>query len=316
MNDEVVKSSISNFDVIYISYDEPNAEDHWADLKSKITWAKRVHGVKGFDNAHKHAANLANTTHFITVDGDNKVDPGFFDQDIEFNPHYIYSWAGENHINGLIYGNGGLKLWPKYLVHNMKTHENTSQGQDTKIDFCWDLPYFQMHGSYSTVFCNGSPFQAFRAGFREGVKLSLHRGQKVSNLNHIWEGNLKRLMIWMTVGADIINGVYAVYGARLGCYMTNLTDFDISLVANYDWFQDQWFDEWLPIIEDPERFQDDYRRLCVDIEQNLKMPIVNLGAKQSKFFKATLENPRRYGLMVSEKEAEELRNQIDETIDD
>ena len=38
---------ISDFDVVYISYDEPNAERNWADLLSKCPWAKRVHGVKG-----------------------------------------------------------------------------------------------------------------------------------------------------------------------------------------------------------------------------------------------------------------------------
>ena len=35
---------VSDFDVVYISYDEPNAEKNWADLKSKCPWAKRVHG--------------------------------------------------------------------------------------------------------------------------------------------------------------------------------------------------------------------------------------------------------------------------------
>ena len=64
---------ISDFDVIYISYDEPNAEKNWADLLSKCPWAKRVHGVKGFDAAHNKAGEISETHRLVTVDGDNTV---------------------------------------------------------------------------------------------------------------------------------------------------------------------------------------------------------------------------------------------------
>ena len=39
-----------------IPHDEPNAEKNYADLLKKVPWAKRVHGVKGSDAAHKAAA--------------------------------------------------------------------------------------------------------------------------------------------------------------------------------------------------------------------------------------------------------------------
>ncbi len=298
--ENLIKISTSDFDVIYLSYDEPNAEENWADLLNKIPWAKRVHGVKGFDEAHKECARQSETDNFITIDGDNKVDPLFFDQDIEINPDWVYSWGGKNHINGLIYGNGGLKLWPKKLVLEMKTHEKSDSG----IEFCWDLPYYQMNDWYSISYNNTTPFQAFRVGFREGVKLSLHEGSRVSDLRRLWHGNVRRLMIWMTVGADITNGIYSIYGARLGFYNSFLSDFDISLVADYDWFNETWHKEWLPLIEDEEKFTFEYKRLCVDI-QNAGLPIANLGKGQSKFFKATLENPARLGLTVPEKASEE-----------
>ena len=47
---------VSDLDFVYISYAEPNKEQNWADLKNKVPWAKRVDGVKGFDSAHKAAA--------------------------------------------------------------------------------------------------------------------------------------------------------------------------------------------------------------------------------------------------------------------
>jgi hypothetical protein len=59
---------VSDLDFVYISYAEPNKEENWADLKNKVPHAKRVDGVKGFDNAHKAAARLAETQFFISVD--------------------------------------------------------------------------------------------------------------------------------------------------------------------------------------------------------------------------------------------------------
>jgi len=197
-----LKSAISDFDVIYISYDEPNAEENWSDLVNKVPWAKRVHGVKGFDEAHKFAAEVAQTMNFITVDGDNKVDPTFFDQEITYNPDWVYSWGGKNHINHLIYGNGGLKLWPRGLVLHMNTHEHTDD--DESIEFCWKLPYYQMNDWFSVSYNNATPFQAFRVGFREGVKLSLYEGKKVNSLvDQVWHGNIQHegLSYWLILSA-------------------------------------------------------------------------------------------------------------------
>lgn len=299
-----IVTTTSTFDVFYISYDEPNAEDNWADLQTKVSWAKRVHGVKGFDAAHKACAEQSTTDNFITVDGDNKVNPAFFKQEISFNPNWVYSWGAKNYINGLIYGNGGLKLWPKDLVLNMNTHESATDGE--AIEFCWKLPYYQMNDWYSTTYNNITPFQAFRVGFREGVKTCLHEGNKVKELTseYMWVGNIKRLKIWLSVGADVENGIYAIYGARLGCYLTNLTDFDVSLIADYDWFNEQWRKEWLPIIDDEKLFKEEYNRLLNDIRYSLNLEIVNLGKNQSSFFKTTLENPAFLGLTVPEKSGE------------
>ena len=44
---------ISEYDVVFISYDEPNADENWAHLQSICPWAKRSHGVFGSDACHK-----------------------------------------------------------------------------------------------------------------------------------------------------------------------------------------------------------------------------------------------------------------------
>ena len=79
------KVRVTDLDFVFISYTEPNKEENWADLKSKIPWAKRVDGVKGFDSAHKAAAEKAETDFFISVDGDNIVDESFLTRITVYN---------------------------------------------------------------------------------------------------------------------------------------------------------------------------------------------------------------------------------------
>ena len=85
---------IVEFDIIFLSYDEPNADVHYADLLTKAPWAKRVHGVKGSDAAHKAAANLSDTEWFITVDADNIVHTDFFDLDLDMSDPRYRSMGG------------------------------------------------------------------------------------------------------------------------------------------------------------------------------------------------------------------------------
>ena len=229
---------ISEFDVIFISYDEPNADLHYADLCNKAPWAKRVHGVKGSDACHKAAAELSETEWFISVDADNLVHDNFFDLDLDMsNPDVkVYGWCGTNNVNGLRYGNGGLKIWNKEFVLNMKTHE-ASDSDRGQVDFCWEQGYRNFPKTYSDTIITGSPFQAWRAGFREGVKMTLKDGVKVPPqeiTQHIWWHNIHRLRMWSTVGAHKENGLYAIHGARLGTWMTNCTEWDYVQVRDFE----------------------------------------------------------------------------------
>lgn len=242
------KITVNEFDVIYISYDEPNADRNYADLCSKIPWAKRVHGVKGSDAAHKAAANLAETNRFVTVDGDNVLTGNFLNQVIEVEDNFdldncVISWPSYNIINGLMYGNGGIKCWPKHIVLDMKTHEAApADNVKSQIDFCWDLDYLPLDRAYSEIHNNGSPLQAWRAGFREGVKMSLEQGQRVKHLKDVWPGNYQRLGIWAMVGADVEHGMWSILGARQGCYLTHFTDWDFVNVRDFDYLN-QFFED-------------------------------------------------------------------------
>ena len=117
-----MRTLIKNLDIFYVSYDEPNKEEFWDDLIMKFPSAKRVDGVKGFDSAHKECARNSNTNWLVTVDGDCIVDPSFFNVEVDMYSDAVYSWSTRNYINGLEYGNGSLKIWPKDVMLNTKNY--------------------------------------------------------------------------------------------------------------------------------------------------------------------------------------------------
>jgi hypothetical protein len=283
---------ITEFDIIYLSYDEPNAEECYANLCNQVPWAKRVHGVKGFDSAHRACADLSETDFFITVDGDNVVYPEFFDLEIkieenEFN--HAWTWAGRNNINGLVYGNGGLKLWSKEFVYNMNTHEH-AQDSAAAVDFCWHNNYHEVEGCYSTSVINSTAYQAWRSGFREGVKMSLDRGQKVSPeefLKKIWSGNINRLSIWSSIGSDIENGIWAIFGARLGCHHATLTNNNHTVISDYSAMDIIWRS-----ICTVDPYQESIN-LGHKLSSKLGLDITLLNPSDSKFFKSVYMNPPR-----------------------
>jgi len=305
---------VAETDVFYLSYDEPNKEEHWADVLRKCPWAKRVDGVKGFDNAHKACARASETDRFITIDGDNIVDKKFFDLELVFPEktnisRSIISWGAKNVVNGLVYGNGGIKCWPVDLVLEMKTHEN-AEDETKKVDFCWDLDYVHMNNVYSMVFNAGSPFQAFRAGYREGVKMSLDEGNRVKPeefKDRLWPKNYERLLTWCNIGADVENGLWALYGARLGCHdVCFKDDFVLECISSYDWFNDYFYNEIFPQYEggdeicsstrltwDYDTLYEDVLRVGDTLADDIGMEICDPTPEVATFFKKVYTNPKR-----------------------
>lgn len=278
---------IADLDCIYLSYDEPQKEEFWVKIQNMVPWARRVDGVKGSDAAHKAAAEESDTERFILIDGDNLPDFNFFNLTLDFTDKdeiyqtAQYRWRAKNIINGLQYGNGGISSWTKTYVREMKTHENSNGDQTTTVDFCLDYKnslYWSMYDCYSTTYPNYTPFQAWRAGFREGVKMCLVNGAK-PNIDdfkrNVATRNLNNLTIWHNVGMDVENGQWAIYGARLGTYLTMLTDWDCNTVQDFFELEKLWktFEHHEP------------KQLAELLADKLGLPICTLSATQSKFFK-------------------------------
>jgi hypothetical protein len=300
---------VADLDCIYLSYDEPQKEEFWIKIRNMVPWAKRVDGVKGSDAAHKAAADASETERFILIDGDNLPDEAFFNQTITYQDdtweRAVYRWRARNHINGLMYGNGGLSSWTREFVWNMRTHENTDGRDETVVEFCFDPLYWAMHDCYSTTYPNGSPKHAWRAGFREGVKMCLNKGAKPTlsefrDLVH--QRNLDNLSIWHNVGLDVDQGAWAIAGARQGTYQTMLTDWDYHQVQSFDALEELWKSVQ---SADPAEIivqYEDCLKTQLDLAMNVLMPA------QSQFFKKHYQrNWHNQGVMV--REIDVIRNQ-------
>lgn len=292
-----MKIAIKDVDIVYLSYDEPNAEKNYADLLTKIPWAKRVHGVEGSDAAHKACAEISDTRNFVTVDGDNIISDKFLNVVVDTDKlgvtkDHQFSWCGKVFVNGLMYGNGGLKMWTKDFVQNMRTHENTDGSDDTQIEFCYFDNYYQFNQNYSISYTNETPQQAWRAGFREGVKMSLDRGSKVDDLKNIWWQNYHRLLIWCNVGADVENGLWSVLGAREGCYKTMCTDWDHTQTRDFNYLTELFEKQYGDPIFEPEF---SVKHFGSELYHSLGLPISTtaLSVTDSEFFKTVFVNTDR-----------------------
>jgi len=221
------------YDIIFISYNEPNADENWKNLKTRFPRAQRVHGVKGIHQAHIAAAEKCLTKMMWVVDGDAVIKDDFdFSYTVtKWDLDTVHVWRSENPINGLVYGYGGVKLFPKNLTLNMDTSKpDMTTSISDKFKAMPDV-------SNITAF-NTDPFNTWKSAFRECCKL----GSKVIDRQKDDETN-NRLHTWCTVGAGSPFGEYAKAGAKAGSvYGTrNKGNKDaLKKINDFDWLKEQF----------------------------------------------------------------------------
>lgn len=161
-------------DVFFISMGEEGSEANWQRLLSFAPHAKRVDNVKGIYNVHKACAQLSTTENFYVVDADAWVLDGFkFHWEPDANTlHWdvpetecVIVWPSRNPVNGLEYGYGGIKMFPRAPFLENKA---------------WDIDLSTTIGratiSKEQVGCetrfNATPESAWIGAFRECAKLA------------------------------------------------------------------------------------------------------------------------------------------------
>jgi hypothetical protein len=221
------------YDIVFISYKEPNADDNWEALKSRFPMAKRVHGVKGIHQAHIAAAKKCFTKMFWIVDADAIVMDDFnFDYEVpDHQLDHVHVWRSQNPINDLVYGYGGLKLFPRKLTINMDV---------SKPDMTTSITdkFKPVHQISNITAFNTGPFETWKSAFRECCKLSA----KVIDRQKDDETN-ERLHVWQTVGKDRDFGKYAIQGAIQGAEYGEKyaqSPDDLRRINDFDWLKEQF----------------------------------------------------------------------------
>lgn len=221
------------YDIVFISYEEPNADENYERLKERFPRAKRVHGVKGIHQAHIEAAKISSTPMMWIVDGDAHIVEAFtFEHQVPVWQHdQVFVWRSKNPVNSLVYGYGGVKLFPTELTKNMdisKPDMTTSiSDKFNAIPIVSNITAFNVDG-----------FNSWKSGFRECTKLS----SKIIDRQKNDETN-KRLKIWTTIGGDVPFGHEATRGARAGMIYGEQyqnSPEDLRKINDFDWLKEKY----------------------------------------------------------------------------
>ena len=217
---------IKPMDIVFMSYDEPNADQNWEKLKTKYPRAKRVHGVSPRTFAYMTAANMSETDYFFavfpTIDIDDSFDFTFQPDRLKEPCHYIFHC--KNPVNGLEYGHRAVILYNKWLC---LTTVNTG------LDYTLSQPHTVIPKLCGTTNFNTTPEISWRVAFREVIKLCAMKPTVESRY---------RLKKWCELGT----GQYALLVQRgaldaVDYYEQNKDDHN-ALMLSYelDWLKDKF----------------------------------------------------------------------------
>lgn len=203
-------------DIVFISYDEKNAEDNWNTLVSSYPYAKRVHGVKGLVPAIKEAARQSETNWFYAVFGKTQIVDSF---KFNYYPDYLrhpanYVFQAYNPILDYSYGHDGVVMYDKEWVLAIKD---------------WDLDLTMSHHivNIPVVSCinrlDVSAWSAWRTAFREAYKLSYYIDKRPSVEDEY------HLHLWLT-RENTEMGKYSKLGAQQGrdYFLQHSKDYSIN----------------------------------------------------------------------------------------
>ena len=204
--------------------------ENFKKLKKRFPLAKRVHGVKGIHQAHIAAAKKCFSNMFWIVDGDaHIVDEFNFNYEVPNHQlDHVHVWRARNAVNALVYGYGGVKLFPRQMTLDMdisKPDMTTSISRHFKpIKLVSNVTAF-----------NTDAFSTWRSAFRECAKLS----SKVIDRQKTGETD-DRLKTWTTVGHDRQYGKYALAGATAGMEFGLSSGSDLGLINDFEWLKEQY----------------------------------------------------------------------------
>ena len=226
---DVLSSKFKPYDIVFISYNEPNADENYDRLLRKFPKVQRVDKIKGIHQAHIKAAEIANSEMFWAVDGDAVIVEDFiFDYETStYERDIVHVWQSKNPVNELIYGYGGVKLLPKNLTLEMNVD---TPDMTTAIS-----KKFKAISVVSNITAfDTDPFNIWKSAFRECVKLSSRIIDRQQD-----EETQHRLDVWCNKSTD----EYALDGARAGrdYGLENKNNLEaLKMINDFTWLEEQF----------------------------------------------------------------------------
>jgi hypothetical protein len=225
-------------DVIFISYDEPEADLNWQILQAKCPRARRLHGVAGMERALEAAADLSTTPWYFAVFAKTRLEPSF---DFSFVPDYMqqpkhYIFNCRNSVNGLEYGHMGVIMYNCAGIREI--NRAGEWGLDYTLSFANEsIPILSCHGDFNTT-----PYHTWRTAFRETAKLAYFESQQ-----HTVEGSY-RLETWLNKASGN-HSDWCLRGAQDGLKFFETSGGDLDVLRHSfrwewlrSWFQDRYGD--------------------------------------------------------------------------
>lgn len=190
---------VKPMDIVFISYDEPGANDRFEKLKAKYPRAKWCKNIQGQTKAYQTAADMSETDYFFAVFPKIDVVEDFkfdFQPDRLKNPcHYIFDCY--NSVIDCTYGHDGIILYNKKLV---------LETSDPGLDFTLSKAVTVVPILSALNKLEETPLLAWRTAFREVIKLKLQKPTVENNY---------RLKKWLTLGKGK-NAQWVYIGAQDG----------------------------------------------------------------------------------------------------
>ncbi len=207
-------------DIVFLSYDERNADNNWEKLKAKFPRAKRVHGVSGMLNALKEAANIVSTPYFYAVFAKTEIDDNF---SFDFTPDFLkeksnYVFKAYNPVLNCSYGHGAIVLYNTQWLREIENYED---------DLTMSLPVVSVPINSCVNNYNETPWSAWRTAFREVYKLHNKKLRSVDDDYH--------LHLWLTSNNGE-NGKWSRLGA---IHATNIL-INSNKLNDWDWLKKEF----------------------------------------------------------------------------
>lgn len=213
--------TLGDLDIIFLSYNEVYVDLFFEKWKSIFPTIKRVHGVKGLNNAHLKAAELADTDYFLLIDGDAYPLVEQFAEPLSFEINentIVANLQSIQSVTKTVTPHGALKIINKKAAPDFFNH-----AKDTCVTYEL-LDGFSIIDSepLSIEFTNQTPELAFFAAYKDAILFLRKTRYPVSYIEKIditkLTGKRQRLWNWLLNGSGEPNGFYSILGAHTAIY--------------------------------------------------------------------------------------------------